>query len=258
MARLSFASAIRRATPPWLQRSVAARFLDAIGVELDALAEDTAAGAGLRFPRGDGDELALALVGRERRIRRGPGESAATYASRLLPWWDAHRTRGNAFALLRQLYAFFRDTLNVRMDVVYHSGTRRWVDQAGEITADSITWGADGSDQWSQVWLFFWLPEAPLSILTTLEGDVLVTLEGDTLVTLGGTTLLGSDPVVVGETLRAIPREWSAAHVLRISIVLIWPEAELWGYPPGGTWADDDPAPGQVWQTEDPVILLVE
>lgn len=259
MARFSFASATKRIMPPWLQRSVGGRLMLALGGEIDTMVERARSSVALRFPgldlvNLDTDERALSYTGRERRIRRGPSEAAATYAARLLPWWEEHQVRGGPYALLRQLHAYFLATLNVQIDLVYHDGTRRWIDEAGAITRDAITWNADGTDQWAQFWLFVHLPEAPLTVMTTLDGDTLVTIDGDSLITLGGVDL-----GLTGEAFRVVPREWNAAHILRITVVLLWPEAELWGYPqPVGTWAEDDPVPGQVWQAEDPVVMTVE
>lgn len=250
---LSFERTIKRLCPPWLQRTVGVALMGAIGAELDGLLDRVDEGVRLRFPDALADHAeALARIGRERRIRRGPGENATTYASRLLPWWDEHRVRGGPYALLRQLHAFFLARLNVRMDVVYHSGTRRWADEAGTITRDAVTWDADGSDDWSQFWLFFYVGES--DTLVTLDGDTLVTLGGDGLVTLGGAAGLGSDEE---EILSAIPREWSAAHILRITIVLLYGTARLWNYPqPVPTWAEWGVESN--WGGNSPTIYVLE
>lgn len=143
MARVPYTEIVKRVTPPWLQRKVAGRLMLTLAEQADDMVTRAVQGVALRFPGALGgtiDPSSLAYTGRERRIRRGPGEDAVTYARRLRTWWDAHQTRGGPYALLGQLYAFFLDWLNVRMDVVYYSGTRRWMDVAGVITRDSITW----------------------------------------------------------------------------------------------------------------------
>lgn len=232
MARVSFSYAMKRVAPPWLQRTVGGKLLVAVGNRIDELVDRTRDGVALRFPGQDAD--ALPYIGRERRIRRGPGEAAATYAGRLRGWWDAHRNRGGPYALLEQLYAFFLDTLNVQMDVVYHSGTRRWVDAAGTVTRDAVTWGADGSSLWAQIWVFFYLGADPTGIVTA-------------------STASDDD----AEMFRAIPREWSAAHLKTVTLVLLYGIARCWNYPqPVPTWA--------VWGTQTtwggdvPVILPIE
>lgn len=144
---VSFASALRRIMPPWLQRRVGGALMEAIGAQADVLVTRTVHSVKARFPGHDSeaiDEGALSHIGRDRKIRRGPAEDAATYAGRLRTWLDAHRGRGGDYALLEQLYAYTRGWLSVRMDVVAQSGKRRWIDTDGVITPDSITWNGDG------------------------------------------------------------------------------------------------------------------
>jgi len=258
MARLTFVTGVTRAMPPWLKRTRGLRLLEAIGEQIDDVVDRTAEGVRLRFPYDAPDPGALALTGRERRIRRGPGESAATYARRLRGWWDAHRTRGGPYALLGQLYAFFLDWLDVRMDVVYHSGTRRWIDTAGAITRDAITWEADGTDSWARFWVFFHVPA-----LIPGTGDTLITDAGEVLITEAGESLVTDADISPSDLslaeqdiFTAIPREWSAAHVDKISVVLLWGERRLWAYPqPVPTWTAWG-ASGALWG-EPPVVLEI-
>jgi hypothetical protein len=262
MEREPFATAIRRVTPPWLQRSVGGRFMAALAEQADTLIARVVDGVLLRFPGATAtiDPDALALTGRERRIRRGPGESASTYARRLRTWWDAHRTRGGPYALLGQLRAFFLDWLTVRMDVVYYSGTRRWMDEDGVITRDSITWSASGpSEGWANAWVFMHLPSViPLGVATliTQDGDTLITQDGDEIVAT--LAISPSDMTAADEEIfRAIPREWTAAHVPFIRVVLLWSTRRLWNYPqPVPTWSEWG-ASGALWG-EPPVILTTE
>lgn len=231
--RLLFEAAVVRVSPAWLRRKWGRKLMESLAAPLDELADNTAAAAKLRFP----DPLvpdALARIGAERRIRRGAGESATTYARRLRRWWDDHRRRGGPYALLGQLYFFFRDTLNVRKDLVYHSGTRRW--QAGGVitdapdtlvTRDAITWNADGTIEWAQFWVFFYFTTELVDHLVTEVPDNIVTEALDELVTDGVNLEEEEDDVFL-----AIPREWSAAHVKRIHVVLLVDDAALVGYPP--------------------------
>lgn len=263
MARLLFTTALRRVMPPWLQRTVGGKLLDAIGEQIEVLVERTALSVKLRFPGHDEaaiDEDALAYIGRDRRIRRGPEEDAATYARRLRLWWLTHQTRGNAYALLRQLYAYTVDWLPVRMDVVNHNGGRRWIDEDGVITADSITWGAGGTDEgWAHVWVFFYLPDT-----ISLGFDFLVDDDGDFLVDDDGNFLIADRTISPSEItadesaiFTAVPREWSAAHIPFITVVLLYEDRRLWNYPqPVPTWLawDDD---GALWG-DSPVMLIAQ
>lgn len=61
-----------------------------------------------RFPSRAG-ESALALIGADRGIIRGRAETEEHYAARLIPWRypRGHRVRGNAVALLEQIWEYF-------------------------------------------------------------------------------------------------------------------------------------------------------
>lgn len=260
---LRFERTIQRLSPPWLQRRVGGALLAAIGEQLDDLVDRVSEGVRLRFPDDDPDHAqALARLGRDRRILRGPGEDAATYARRLRSWWDAHRTRGGPYAMLGQLYAFFLDWLNVRMDIVYHSGTRRWVDTDGTITRDAITWSVlpDGTEAWANIWVVYHLPET-----IPLATSYLVTSDGDRIVTAAGDPLVGSSTITPDEAteeeleiFRAIPRAWSAAHIPYVTVVLLYGLGRLWDYPdPVPTW-DEEAATGRTWDADVPVITIAE
>jgi hypothetical protein len=219
-----------RISPPWLQRSVGGRLLRSIGALADEISSRIVQGVALRFPTDVVDPDALALTGQERRMLRGPAEDAVTYARRIRSWWDAHRIRGGPYALLEQFHAYLSGLLNVQIDCVYWSGTRRSISIDGVITRDSISWGADGSSEWSQIWLFLYLAA---DIVTTSD-ETLIDDDGNTLMfTIG-------DPDDL-EVLRAIPREWSAAHIHRTTIVVLADYRQLWDYPPAIlTWDDDE------------------
>ena len=242
MAR-SLGTRLREMMPPWLQRRVGGAVVGGIGDVIDDFAARAAAGVKLRFPVDGGDASALALIGRERRIRRGPAEPASSYARRLRTWWDAHRTRGGPYALLEQLYLYLFDFCNVPVELVYNTAAgsgaaleaRRFsMDVDGVIVRDRITWNGDGSGKWARFWVFI---HAPASI--TLDTFRLITDDGDPLVTDDGDPIVGDDTIAI-DALTAeqqaiftlIPREWSAAHVDRIYVVLMYGDFWLVGYPP--------------------------
>lgn len=236
----TYSSLLVQISPPWLQRLVGERFLSALGAPIDAAYERARESIKQRFPLVV-DDSSLAMVGRERRIRRGPAEDATTYARRLRTWWDAHRTRGGPYALLHQLDAFFEDWLNVRMDVVYYSGTRRWIDENSVVTRDAVTWDADGTGKWARFWVVFYVPATIPGadrFLVTDDGDFLVTDDGDFI--MADSTIAVEAITPAEEAIfRAIPREWSAAHIDRIEVVLLWDDRRLWNYPqPVPTWAE--------------------
>lgn len=204
--RLRFESAILSVVPPWLRRTVGGKVMAAFGSVLDDLVDRNVASVRARFP-GEYDD-ALPYLGRDRVITRGPNEPASTYSARLLRWWDDHKTRGGPYAMLNQLAAYTSDS-PYQIDLVYHSGTRRTLNADGTITRDSITWGADGTALWAQAWLFHRLSADPGTLTAEQE-----------------------------EQYKSIPRDWNAAHVLPIHVVLVWGYVRLWNYPqPVATWA---------------------
>lgn len=263
--RITTVGLVRRLSPPWLRRKWAVHVMEGIAGVIDAQIARLVRGAKLRYPGAPPhaiDADALALTGAERRIRRGPGEAATTYASRLVRWWDDHKGRGGPYALLRQLDRFFQSWLNVRMDVVYQSGTRRWIDaaatvEASVITRDSITWNGDASGDWSRFWVFFYVP-----LLIPGTGDQLITFAGDNIITQAGDNLVTDNDISFSslsdselELFRAIPREWSAAHITKIYVVLLGGDARLVGYPTGRLVGE----PGMtVTPPQLPVITTIE
>lgn len=340
MALPTHSSFLLRLCPPWLQRLVGERFMLALGAPMDALAIRSGESVMQRFP-GVVDDSSLGVIGRERRIRRGPAEEPENYARRLRLWWDSHRGRGGPYALLDQLYAYTQGWVSAQMDVVYQSGTRRWIDTDGVITRDSIVWGGHGqpaiegmpvtaaanalagdtsiyfgfhtsefpaagpyqvrvwstgnptgevvtatrydddamrihfspplssgyssprvsrySPQWAHVWLFFHLPdsiEVGVDYLATSDGDHIITSDGDHLV---ATRTITPDEITPDESaiFTALPREWSAAHIPYITVVLLWSTRRLWNYPqPVPTWAEWG-ASGALWG-DSPVMLRAE
>lgn len=332
---LPWSERLLRVSPPWLRRVIAPRVLGGIGDVIGSHADRAIESVVQRFPKGS-RPTALPYLGRDRRIRRGPVEPAATYAARLLTWWDDHRTRGGPHALLRQLHAYLLGFAPGQIDLVYQSGTRFLCAEAdGAITRSDITWSGDGDHEGPRVLLAAnatpgqlelrpidtagfpaegryrlilddgaggseevvglgtvtgpdrILLEAPGVVGTYLAGpstvrlalqrwarmwivvhvslvaDELLTEGGGELDTEGGDELLGDLPPWGGafdaadEAIwTAVPREWSAAHVQRITLVLRYGVGELWDYPtPVGTW---DESSTILWDQDPPVVIVVE
>lgn len=257
--RILYSTAFLERLPPWLRRTVGAKLVRGIGDEIDAVVDRSVEAAKARFPNAARLD-ALGAIGVERRIRRGPNETAATYAKRLRRWFDDHRTRGGPYALLAQLFAYFAGFLDVRIDVVYWTGNRFWVAPlTGVVTHDSITWSTppNGTSDWSQIWIVFHLGDLVPSPLVTQAGDIVITQSGDTLVMLTAPgDLSGGLSEAEREVFRIVVREWIAAHVSTATIVLLYGVAELWDYPqPVGIWDD---GLGNTWDEQIPVVFNAE
>ena len=216
---LRFERIIMTIVPPWLRRTIGGAILQGIARVIDALIYRAGYGVRLRFPFVDEDSLSLA--GRERRMTRGPAETSMTYSGRVQTWLDAHRRRGSVYAMLRQWYAYMGDSPRL-IEVIYHSGTRYTLDVDGSITRDAITWGADGTDDWAQAWVFLYEDSDPGTLTDAQKAELLL-----------------------------IPRLWNAAHMRPLKVVILWPGVGLWDYPQG-PWDDvEDPT----WTDDEPIIL---
>jgi hypothetical protein len=237
---LTFRDMLLQKVPPWLRRGTAQKILVSIGQHVDAYADAVVAGVKLRFPGFYTDE-SLPLIGRERRIRRGPNESAATYATRLLRWLDDHRHRGNPYTMLAQLFAYYAPN-SFAITMVYRSGRYFAMDANGVVTRgdfDTSTWD-DLPEQWARWWLFYDWPD-----------DVGSDGVWDDPGVWDDDGLWDSDLTVADAyDLRLVPTEWNAARSLG-TVVLLSGDIELWDFPIG-TW--DDPG---VWEDRAPATFAV-
>ncbi len=254
-----FTTAILDACPPWLRRRVGGAVMRAMGREVERMFLRSVDSVMLRFPSAARPDV-LGTIGAERRIPRGPGEESTTYADRLRTWLDAHRTRGGARSMLTQLYLYFRTSLSVPMEVLGNSGVRHLVDADGNMSRDLIDISGDGSGHWARIFVMIHLPSDtfPVPRLNRLGEPVLDGAGVPILDAIDVEALSAEDEARIVE----VPRAWTAAHIECTSVTLFHSGYELWGYrdpehvgPNVGTWSDDDPSPGQVWQGEDPARI---
>lgn len=108
---------VRDISPPWLigpgtpntvlpaSAGIAERFLYSLAFGMDALAQKVDDAIEMRFP-GRGDPSALPVIGDDRQITRGIGESNADYAERLQYWLTTWRWAGTARGVLANVYAY--------------------------------------------------------------------------------------------------------------------------------------------------------
>ncbi len=239
----TYRDAIRRVMPRWLQGGVAEKIGYSIGVHLDGFVDMLAASVKLRFPNLYSGET-LDMLGRDRRIRRGPSDTDATYASRLIPWLDDHRTRGAGQTLLRQIHRYFAPN-NFEVDLVYRSGRRYHMTAAGVITCEDsdCLWEADDLPEKYARWALYY--QWPVAYST--DGKW-----GDAGAWGDGGVWAVNVPADVVEDLRAIPTEWNNGHSLG-AVVLVNGTDLLWGQPAGALWAND----GSVWDSKPRVRLPI-
>jgi hypothetical protein len=89
----------KQLSPPWLLRANGAKLSEAKGEAEDATIARVKEAVRVRFPS-ELNEAALYLIGRDRQIPRGAGESGETYAARLKAAFNAWKWAGTAKGLL--------------------------------------------------------------------------------------------------------------------------------------------------------------
>jgi hypothetical protein len=203
--RVLYERELLRIVPPWLRRTVGGAIMKALGMCVDSLIDRAVAGVALRFPNSDAD--ALAIMGRERRIVRGPVESADAYALRVQGWLDAHQRRGGVYALLRQWHAYNVGDRRL-ITVVYQSGTTYRLYASGDILRANEAWDVPPDAGWARAWCLVSYASDPTPISAAQDAQIM-----------------------------SVPRLWSAAHMAPLRVYVVWPGARLWGYPaPPLTW----------------------
>lgn len=238
---ITYRDLILSLVPRWLHKGgtsmgTAGKLLYSIGIQLDSLSDALVAGVKRRFPGLNAVGYdALPLHGKERRIARGPFETDAGYAARLLPWLDGHRIRGNPYAMLQQLYGFWLGAFP--MAIVNRDGRRYTLATDGTITRDYIAGWVDTSDDgafptthplihWKL--FFYWTPTIGNDGLWGSLGS-----SGDMHWGDGG--LWGTDltPQQV-QNIMLVPTEWNAAHTNGFVTLLppaIWADTSMWQAP---------------------------
>lgn len=227
-----FRTAIQNIAPAWLQRQWGSRFLYAIGLNWDAFAEAARQGVRARCPGVDGAPTdALAYIGRDRVLIRGPAESDDAFAARLRQAFEAWQRAGSMEGQMRQCQAFFTPTSIIALMV---NNQARWAyigTTGGPIeysVGDPAAWNWDGSSStWARCWLILHIP-----------GDWM-RYWGDST---WGTGSWGTiKPATYPQSLRQIVAAWkSAATVVQIILAYEpeWPDpahAPDVDYP-DGTW----------------------
>jgi hypothetical protein len=230
-----------QAVPWWLRSGTAARVLHAVGAVNDTLADAMIAAVKSRFPNLYSNE-SLPYLGNDRKIIRGRFDTDESYAERLRRWLDDHRTRGNGFSMLRQLWLHFRPN-NFPISLVSYNGVRHTLDPVtGNVTRDVISWLPDAeASKWARWWLFYDWPG-------TAAADGVWSDPGTW--SDGGAWDSSLDPAEVID-LRAVPSAWGNAHSMG-DLILFTGNGELWDYPPG-TWDE----PGGVWDTDPPGVTRI-
>lgn len=222
----TFRDAIVQTAPKWLRGFWGARFLYALGVQLDAVGDAVVASVKMRMP-GLYDHETLPLIGRQRRLTRTPTETDAQYAARLEQWRQVNGRRGNPFALMEQIRAHLAPDA-VRVAVVNNQGHRLEIETDGTpsvVGATSWDWDGD-ADRWSRCWVILydadWVAEPVIGAGPPI---------GDYPGTIGSS----ATTVEVGRV-RTIVNEWGAAHARIVNTIVVLDETAWELAQPDGDW----------------------
>lgn len=225
----------------------------------DAYIERLRQGLNARFPQRTQSEQALAAIGRDRLIFRGRNEPAARYARRLREWRypGGHRTRGNPFALLRQIRTYFSDLENLKVRTVDVHGNWYTIHENGEETHtwNEADWYWDGDDipptpRWGRFWVIIYggsaIVEQPvLGEDTGLWGDAL----GTDGYTIGQTNVTPEDVTAIRSLMRGSHGAWKPAGTLgQWVIIALDPETFI----PGSTFDTQTDTPWTNWSETNP------
>lgn len=242
---LNFRELIVTLVPPWLRRGNAAGLLYAIALHFDALVDLVTAAIKLRLP-GVYSYETLPHLSRERRIRRGIGESDASLATRQANYLEAHKDRGGPYPMLEQVRAHYA-TAPFVVHLVYASGARFDMDAAGTVTRDAVSFVTGlGSEEWAHWWLVY---EWPVEIASDGLWD-------DGADSWDAPPGVWDSALTVAEVtdFRLIPTEWNNAHC-KGHLVVLAPGQALWDVPVE-SWG----ATVETWDggSVDPVTLEIE
>lgn len=224
MALVTFRDSLLQAVPRWLKLGRIGTLIYALGVHIDALGDQLVEGIRRRFPGLDSDD-SLSLIGNERQIPRGPAETTPNYSARLREWLDTHRTRGDPYTMLDQLYKFFSGTISA--DLQFWTGTVYHLASNGAITRQEL--GANFDSDTAHPYRWRLLIRWPSPIPQKAWGD------GHRY----GATVWGSglDPDTVA-AVRTIPAWGNSAHAL--GTIIMQNGGRTWGVPPhnwnSGNW----------------------
>lgn len=166
---LSFRASIRRYLPPWLRdrptlgKTTGYRLAASWACLLDATMQLAIEGLLSGMPR-QGTASALPLHGRDRRLVRGPEQSAEDFAEQLTRWLSYLRKAGNAWSVMATLQRYFAPASPV-LRVVTRSGFWSTLHADGSMSfAHGTAWDWDSvthperADEWWWIWVIVYDP----------------------------------------------------------------------------------------------------
>ena len=230
---MSITDAIDAITPAsWMQGDVFRALKGSIALVIDAMIERQRQGIIARMPT-YGTPTALPLIGADRVMPRGPGETDAIYAERLRRAFSSYRRAGLPAILLTQLRAFVQAGYSAVAYVV--NGSSQWLTLGADYSErydPTPSWDWDGDTSPWHTWVIL----APSADGTTAWQQSTVTWGdgtkwGDSSWNWG---LTGMGDAFVA-SLKRLARQWMSAHASLEGIIVA---LDATTYQPGGTLPD--------------------
>lgn len=238
----TFRDGLIKIVPRWLKAygGNAIKLVYTFALHLDALGEALDFGIRARFPGQQAD--ALSLIGRQRGLLAGPNEPADSYATRLQFWRQTRKRKGNWFALLEQLQAYFapagfsvallqdRAALGgpgYRYDLL--PGAYMYASDYSAAPPDSVSmslqpgWNWDGGANPNRFWVLIYVALANWPSGAAYGNDGVWSDPG----TVGDGGVIGStaSPVDVG-AVKAILTDWTPPHATPMQAILAFSESD--------------------------------
>lgn len=224
---MPFTDYFTKKVPTTLRRATWAKYLGALGAQLDGSADGDYPGRGsapadfglvarakaavkARFPQLAPSD-ALDEIGIERKMPRGPGETDANYAARLQAAWNTWPWAGTAFGLLSALSAGGYPTAEVRIQ----KAIRYYLDANGALVVERRAAGEWWIDWKRSFWSRFVVllyPPFPFVGATPADGST------------------------EQQRIARLVRQWKSAHSTCTDIFVISSGRTWDSYPAGATW----------------------
>lgn len=234
----SFRGLLRFMAPKWLVGDVLpdgteteSRALYSIFLVMDGLTERLRLGMLAQYPDGNEPADALTEIGKDRRIIRGPDESAASFEARCRTARTDWKQAGNAWGMLSQIQGFFSPA-SVKVAAVSNTGKWYELDTDGTRTVTVSAWNWDADEaSWARFWIIVYCV-AGVPFASDDTWDDPGTWDD------GGTWDTDATPGEV-QAIRRIVSDWKMAGSRCQNIIIAFDEATFFpgsGYP-DGSWA---------------------
>jgi hypothetical protein len=227
-----------RLLPWWARGANLYRLIYACALIFDAIGTAFLASLRLRFP-GLYSEESLARLGTERKLWRGPNESADSFTERLRAWWGTARRVGSAFEILRQLQAYTLPA-TYELHLITNVGFRITLHADGTFATDQIAWSWDGdTSKWSRFWIV--LENSALPAIT-LDRVVL----NASAAVLQPTRSVGAETQYLNPVTSPTPDPWALRRILEdnrpphthCEQMILVVDSRFWSELPAGNWGD--------------------